>query len=317
MLNKTLHQRYLLYSLLVVAALISTYTIRYIERKERAEIVAICTEAYATLEKNTFSSVQPKLNAKAVFVYDFTDRQQVAAINAETSLPLASLTKLMTVRAALAQADPDTLYTVRAEDFASEASIGFTEGDRYSVRELVRAALVSSSNNAAVMLSHASGMSTPAFIQAMNTEAGKLSLPSLRFQSVTGLDARAETVPTAVGNARDIVMLMYQEYVDHPELMSYSTRHTDTVRSSDGKTIMLTNTNKAIPDLQVLLASKTGYTEVAGGNLAVLWREPSGHILGAAVLGSTEQGRFDDLIRLHDTAELYLSVRSSLSKLCQ
>lgn len=303
--------------MLVLAALISTYTIRYIEREERAETAVICAEAYTTLEQSTFSSILPTLKAKASFVYDFTSAQQLAALNADTPLPLASLTKLMTMRVALAHTNPDALYTVRADDFASEASIGFAEGDRYSVRELVRASLVSSSNNAAVMLSRASGTGTQAFIQAMNAEAETLGLPSLRFQSVTGLDARNETVSTAMGSARDIVMLIQQDYADHSDLMSYSTRQTDTIHSSDGKTIPLTNTNKAIPNLQVLLASKTGYTDVAGGNLAVLWREPSGHILGAAVLGSTEQGRFDDLTRLHDTAEIYLSVSSSLSKLCK
>lgn len=317
MLNKKSHQRQALYSLLVLAALISSYAIRQIEERRDAEIAAICSEAYANLERSTFEAVEARLKAKAAFVYDFTEKRALGTKNEEAALPLASLTKLMTVRVALSQVPIETLYTVRAEDLTSEASIGFAEGDSYSVRELARAALVSSSNNAAVMLSRSGGAHKQAFIAAMNAEAEKLGLASLKFQSVTGLDAGNETVATASGSARDIVHLLERVSADQPEIMAYSTRQTDTVRSSDGKTIALVNTDKAIPSLPVLLASKTGYTDVAGGNLAVLWRDPSGHTLGAAVLGSTEQGRFDDMIRLHDTAEIYLSTSISLSKLCK
>lgn len=316
MLNKKSHQRQLLYSLLVVAAIISSSAIRRIERAERAELQAICTEAYANLEATTFGRTTPKLQAHAAYTYDFTTNRELQAMNSDTALPLASLTKLMTVRLALQKNDPEKPYTVRADDLRSEASIGFAEGDSYRVRELVRAALVASSNNAAVMLAHAGAQSTKGFITDMNAEARNLGLPSLTFSSVTGLDAGNETVATARGNAKDVVMLIGRDYADMPEFMAYSIRKADTIRSTDGKTIEVTNTNKAISELPVLLASKTGYTDVAGGNLAVLWRDPSGHLIGAVVLGSTEDGRFSDMIRLHDTVEIYLSTDASLSKLC-
>ena len=313
--NRT-QKRLALYSILSIAVLANIVLVTNIREKEQAEIAATCTTAYSRLEDATFTAANAKLGAKAAFVYDFTNKTTLDAKNADAPLPLASLTKLMTIRLTLQSVSPEKLYTIVPSDLASEASIGFNVGDEYAVRELLKAALIESSNNAAVMLAHATGLSAPDFLLAMNAQAKSLGLSSLKYDSVTGLDTDNDSVATAFGSAHDILMLLDRDYADYPSVMAYGTHETDTIYSSTGKSIPLVATDKAIPELPLLVAGKTGYTDVAGGNLAVLWKDPTGRLLGASVLGSTEDGRFADMVKLHDAADIFVSSSDSLAKLC-
>ena len=314
--QQRLRKRTILYATLAIACVATIVSLTKIGEDEKASVAASCTAAYARIQADTFGIAVPKLGAKASFVYDFTNDAQLEASNANAALPLASLTKLMTIRLALKTVSPNFLYTIVPDDLTSEASIGFVPGDKYAVSELLKAALIESSNNAAVMLARSTGLSTPDFIAAMNAQAKALGLSSLRYASVTGLDTDNETVATAFGSARDILMLLDKDYTDFPVVMAYSTHQSETIYSSTGKSIPLGATDKAIPSLPLLVASKTGYTDVAGGNLAVLWKDPTGRLLGAAVLGSTEDGRFSDMIRLHTAADIFVSSSDSLTKLC-
>jgi D-alanyl-D-alanine carboxypeptidase len=315
-MSKRNKRRIFLYFILACAIALAYFELSNIKKSQAADTMTACLDARARLEALTFASINPKLGAKAAFVYDFTDKKELDAMNAGTALPLASLTKLMTIRLALKAGNPDDLYTIVPEDLTSEPSIGFTAGDSYPLRELLKATLIASSNNAAVMLADSTGTSNSTFIANMNAEAKALGLITLKYRSVTGLDIADNSVATAWGSAHDIVMLLDQDYSDHPEIMKYGTHTSDTIYSSTGKTIQITNTNKAISKLPLLVASKTGYTDVAGGNLAVLWQDEKSRLLGASVLGSTEDGRFTDMELLHHTAEVYLTSSNYISSFC-
>jgi len=51
----------------------------------------------------------------------------------------------------------------------------------------------------------------------------------------------------------------------------------------------------AIPGI---IMGKTGYTDLAGGNLAVVFDAGVGHPVVAVVMGSTQDGRFSDMKQL-------------------
>ncbi len=267
------------------------------------------------LVQNTLTPKLQSIRAKAFFVYDFTKQDEIVGKASDQALPLASLTKLMTVRVALQHNSPLEFYTAEARDLESDGFIGFIPGDSYRISDLIRAALISSLNDAAIMLSRSVGVTDEGFVSKMNAEAKKLQLNTLHFENPTGLDID-DTIATAHGSARDILKLLHADYVDFPESMSTSTRPTDTIKSTAGSAIPLKNTNMIVDSLPVLLASKTGYTDTAGGNLAVLWREPGNSILGAVVLGSTELARFADMKALHDGASKYVSAARSLPSYC-
>ncbi len=301
-----------LLSILVFLSAAAAFNIagqREIKRRE------LCTSMRSSITRGFKDSLAGHIDAHAAAVYDFTKNTSLYGINDSLPLPLASLTKLMTVRVAMKTVKEDARYTVKKDDITDDAGTGFVPGDTYSVHDLLEAALISSSNSAATMLAKSTGLSKAAFISLMNFEAKNLGLASLRYESVTGLDTEG-LVPTAVGSASDTVRLLYQNTLDMPGIMELGTRPTDTIRSTSGRTIELSNTDTIVKNIALLKASKTGYTVSAGGNLAVVWREPRGDILGAAVLGSSPSGRFTDILALHDASDLYIEALRALPEYC-
>ena len=96
----------------------------------------------------------PQVAGRAYLVQngDTGDVARVAR-NARQRLPIASITKLMTVLVTLQHARLDDVVTVSRQAAAvGESSIYLQQGERLTVRELVEAALIQSANDAAVAL---------------------------------------------------------------------------------------------------------------------------------------------------------------------
>jgi D-alanyl-D-alanine carboxypeptidase len=60
------------------------------------------------------------------------------------------------------------------------------------------------------------------------------------------------------------------------------------------------NTNQGVVQVPGALLSKTGFTDLAGGNLVVVFDAGMAHPVAVVVLGSTVEGRFTDVKRLMD-----------------
>lgn len=305
-----------LISLVVILIFLSFVSVGNFYEHKRLEEIEMCQTADLALKQAAFGYPDETIIAKAFHLYNFSKNRKILGRNEYEVLPLASLTKLMTIRIVLKNQNEPKLYTVRDEDLGSDGSVGFVAGDTFEVSDLVRSALVASSNHAAVMLARSTGLSDDTFMQVMNVEAKNLGLSSLQFQSVTGLDTESLD-PTAVGTAEDILLLLLKNNQDFPETMMASTLPTTAIAATNGRGIKLENTNDALLFLDTFIAGKTGYTKSAGGNLAVLWRDEGGELLGGVVLGSTEEGRFLDMIALHDGANRYLSSLEKMPTVCK
>jgi len=68
-----------------------------------------------------------------------------------------------------------------------------------------------------------------------------------------------------------------------------------TFTSESGYTHDAVNTSSVIGSLGGGIASKTGYTDLAGGNLAIVFEPIPGRSVAAVVLGSTREGRDSDM----------------------
>ncbi len=308
--KKRLHSLIAILLFLVPTASLNVYEHIQMER------MLMCSQLRTELTQQAFGILAGGTEAKSIYTYDFSKNFPLYAKDENTARPLASLTKLMTVRLALEKDSPLDFYTVQKEDLGSDGFAGFAEGDSYRISDLVAGALIESINNSAVMLARSTGLSDTDFVAQMNIEAKRLNLPSLQFGNPTGLDANNETVATAYGSARDILLLLKYDYDDFPDMIALSTHTEDRIKAMNGRTLVLKNTDLAIDKLPLLLASKTGYTDTAGGNLAVLWQEPSGDVLGASILGSSPIGRFTDMIAIHDASDAYLKSTSALPTYC-
>ena len=146
----------------------------------------------------------PQVTARAYLVQNGVTGEVLAQRHDRERLPIASITKLMTVLVTLEHARLDDVVTVSRPRGRASASRRSTceKGDRLTVRELVEAALIQSANDAAVALAEHVGGSQAAFVAMMNAEAAKLGLQDTHFANPDGLDA-----PGHYSSAHDVTRL--------------------------------------------------------------------------------------------------------------
>lgn len=255
-------------------------------------------ESYATVlpycEKTT---AQPQVAARAAYAYDAATGVVLYEKNSNTQLPLASLTKVMTVVTALDMLTPTTTVTITSDALRPEGEYGLTAGERWRVSDLADFTLVASANDGARALmlaaAEARGIRHEQFFAAMNQRARTLGLTETYFMNETGLDLSASTAG-AYGSAHDIAVLFSYVALEYPDVVGRSVVPRGTFVSLSGTEHPVQNTSLLASSLLASSLSKTGYTDLAGGNLAVVFEPVLGHPVAVAVLGSTREGRDAD-----------------------
>ena len=81
----------------------------------------------------------------------------------------------------------------------------------------------------------------------------------------------------------------------HPEIFNETASAKVTISSLAAFRYTATNTNERVVDVPGIIASKTGYTALAGGNLAIVIDAGIGRPIVVVALGSTAEGRFLDV----------------------
>lgn len=236
------------------------------------------------------------VRAKAYVVYDIVDEKVIASKNADQILPLASLTKIMTAVTALESHDADTGITITPTSIDGGYDLGLQKNQVWKLSELLKYTLVFSSNDGAEEIANGLG-GRSLFINRMNKEALKLGLTTLSFTDPAGLDIGNQIGGS--GSALDSAKLFALAHSRFPGILDATTKNRLTVTANTGKVRGIPNTNQRIANLLGAEASKTGFTDSAGGNLAVIVDVAVGRPVVIVVLGSTREERFSDTEILH------------------
>ncbi len=231
------------------------------------------------------------LTARAAIVYDPSDGQILFSKNSEMQLPLASLTKLMTADTALSIMSATSSVRMSKQALATEGSSGFKVGETWPLGKLIRYSLLVSSNQGMAAVAESGGQT---FIEQMNAHAQDMSLAQTYFLDPTGLDLTTETAG-AYGSVHDVAMLAADFYRSHPSYFESTLTPNSNKIIGPNKIALAAVTAAPLFDIPGLIGAKTGYTDLAGGNLVVIFDESLGHPLIAVVLHSTEQGRYSDI----------------------
>lgn len=231
-----------------------------------------------------------QLRARSAIVYDPTSGRILYAKNEHEQLPLASLTKLMTAEVVLQQKTPTTSVRIVQSDLNHEGNWGLKVGDVLSLSSLLKLGLVASSNDAMVA---AAGSLGENYLDVMNQTARDLGLNQTYFLNPTGLDESATTAGaySTVYDVARLAALFYKQYPHYFEL----TKQSSVSYSSDAGTLSFAATAAPLFTIPGLVGAKTGYTDLAGGNLVAIFDIEIGHPLVAVVLGSTQKERFSDI----------------------
>jgi len=233
----------------------------------------------------------PNPDARAFFVVNASNGAVLASRNPHARVPIASITKLMTVIVALDHLKPDDVVTVTgAAAQVGESRIPLVRGQRITVRDLLEGALIQSANNAAdALASAASDGDVALFVGWMNERARKLGLRDTHFVRPDGLDARGH-----VSSARDVAVLA--QVAMHSRLVREIVRkRSDTIEN--GRFVVHT-WNDLLGVFPGLIGVKTGHTGAAGWCEVAAARRP-GFTIYVVILGSPNRSRRnDDLLRL-------------------
>jgi serine-type D-Ala-D-Ala carboxypeptidase (penicillin-binding protein 5/6) len=233
----------------------------------------------------------PNPDARAFYVVNASTGDVLASRGAHVVLPIASITKLMTVIVALDHLKPDDVVTVtRAAATVGEERIPLRAGQRISVQDLLAGALIQSANDAAdALAAAASGGDIARFVSWMNERAQELGLHDTHFARADGLDA-----PDHVSSARDVAVLA-QVAMRSPAVRSLVRERSAPIEN--GRYVVHT-WNDLLGVFPGVFGVKTGHTGKAGWcQVAVVKR--LGYTIYAVILGSPTRGqRNDDLQRL-------------------
>ena len=245
--------------------------------------------ALLALSAPAFASA-PQVGGRAYLVENATTGEVVLAKNARQRVPIASITKLMTVLLTLEHAQLDDVVTVTgAAAERGESSIYLSPGEQLTVRDLVKAALIQSANDAAVALAdHVGRGSRARFVTLMNRKARQLGLTDTEFANPDGLDAAG-----AYSSARDVTRLA-RVAMRNPVIRKIVRTTTTTIAGGRH----LETWNDLLHTYPGLLGVKTGHTSGAGWSQVAAVRGP-GYVVYATMLGEpTRAQRNEDLARL-------------------
>jgi D-alanyl-D-alanine carboxypeptidase (penicillin-binding protein 5/6) len=229
------------------------------------------------------------IDARAYLVVDGSTGEVIAGKAAGRRVPIASITKLMTVLVALERADLDEVATVQADATTTGGSvIGLRPGERISVRDLVTAALIHSANDAAAALADHVAGSEERFVSLMNARARSLGLRHTRFVRPDGLDAAGH-----YSSARDVTTLA-RVAMQKPYLRETVRRAEASI--SGGRSLYVWN--DLLRTFPGLIGVKTGHTSDAGW-CQVAAAQGRGFTIYATLLGGPSRDeRNEDLARL-------------------
>ena len=219
--------------------------------------------------------------------------------NADEAFPPASVTKIMTLLLVMEALDAGR-FTMNDPVPVSEraASMGGSQvflspGETLTVEDMIKCAVISSANDAAVALAEFVSGSEEAFVSEMNRRAGELGMKNAHFENVTGLD---DTTTDHRCSARDIA-IMSRELISHKDILKYSSTWMDSIRGGE---FTLSNTNRLVRFYQGATGLKTGSTEKAKFCLSAT-AERNRMTLIAVVMGSPSRDiRNEEVKRMLD-----------------
>jgi D-alanyl-D-alanine carboxypeptidase len=237
---------------------------------------------------------QVPLQAKAAIVYDLVTNETLYAKNAEAQLPLASLTKLLTVYAALAELSPNTPITIPADAVRVDEPRAFNEGQTFSLSDLARLTLTASLNDGAAAIAIATAERKGETQSTMLASAATaLNLSQTYALNGNGLDVNT-AISGGYGSARDLAILAGALVDQAPAIAEATTQSSAQAISAGGTSFNVKNTDPMVATVPRVLLSKTGYTDLAGGNLVLVFDAGIEHPIAVVVLGSSKEARFTD-----------------------
>jgi len=242
---------------------------------------------------------EPEILAKSGAVVDGVSNFLLFSKNADQAMPIASITKLMTVLVWL-DYNPgwEYVYEIKKEDRRDGGKIYLFPGEKVTVENLFYLSLVGSANTATMALINSLGLSEAEFVEKMNDKAVLLGLNNTHFSDPVGLSNNN------VSTAREVAQLA-NAALSHKDIRqaTLAKRYEFTTVGGEKKIVYSTDyLLENFPENGIkIIGGKTGYTEAAGFCFVGEFINQEGKEIVSVVLGSqSNNNRFqqtEDLVQ--------------------
>jgi D-alanyl-D-alanine carboxypeptidase (penicillin-binding protein 5/6) len=231
--------------------------------------------------------------ASSALVMDYNTGEVYWKKNPDFPMYPASTTKMMTAIIAIENIS-DFNQKIKISKNASgsnHSTITFRKGDEITLIDLLKAALLVSTNSAAVALGEYVAGDTEKFVDMMNKKAKEIGALNTNFENTNGLDA---DFPMHKTTAADLAKIA--SYCLKNELFKEIVSTKEAVIHINKKEVNIENTNTLLNE-DFIKGIKTGYTENAGYCL-VAYSKKNNMELITVVLNSSPYGKNYDTMRL-------------------
>lgn len=227
-------------------------------------------------------------SAGAYAVLDADTGVVLDSSNADTRLPMASTTKIMTGLLAAEDSSPDRMISVPASCAGIEGSSMYLQaGEVLPLRDVLYGLMLCSGNDAAECIAAVCG-GREVFVRRMNRRAEQLGLSDTHFDNPSGLDGETHYTTAAELAKLTACALNNPLFAEVVSTQSYQT-----------ETRTMHNHNKLLAMYPDCIGVKTGYTQTAGRCL-VSAAERNGHTVVAVTLNDGDD--WNDHMAMLDSA---------------
>ncbi len=269
-------------------------------------------EAYNDLMTDAPADV-PQVTGTSYILYDAESMTVLMGRNIDAQVQPAAITKLMTVLLALENLDLEDTVTVTQPMYIgipeNYYTLGVTEGEIVTVRDLIYAALLESDSDACLCLAIKISGAESLFTGLMNTRASELGCTNTFFTNCYGNDDMSN-----LSTAHDMALIL-EACTNHQDFVDISTTFQHTMPGTNlySDSRIISNANRFISTQEYsydyYAGGLTGYSEGVGYSIAAASNKNGRKLIGI-ILGAT-----DSLMRYSDMISMFESGYSSFSTL--
>ena len=248
----------------------------------------------------TFLNAEDSLNleSESAILIDYASGKVLYEKNADAKLPMASMTKIMSMLLIMENIDNGNLnYNDKVVISKNASGMGgsqvfLQEGEEYKLEDLLKCIAVSSANDAVVAMAEKISGSVEAFVELMNKKAKDLGLENTNFANPHGLDNENH-----YSTARDMAK-MGQELLKYQDILRFTSIYEDYLTKPDGSQVWLVNTNRLVRFYDGVDGLKTGYTTDAGYCLTATAKKNDLRLISVVMKASSGDSRSKDTATL-------------------
>lgn len=297
--------------------------------KEKIKIFSLTLLVLFGLMPVSLATSQNKIvgldeNVKAYIIANEENGDVYYEKNADESLPMASLSKLMTFLLISENIESGKISLdtkVKADKYAESltsweySSLGVKEDETYSVDELLKGLMVASGNDCAYLLANTVAVSEQAFAREMNEKAKELGLESQVYYNASGIETEDGFQNSS--SARDLFSLSQYIIKNHPEILEYSKIREikDPSRDINKKsTIPLFDEIPGVDGLKTGTTNDAGYCLITTCDMSLLDAKDDFRTIGVVMGADQKDTRNKVMSDLIYYVSRYFSLRTVLDK---